>query len=94
MVPGTAPQVKKAAVAACGTQITFCAPTLEARKSRLAQIVAETGAICIPPYNDEHIIAGQASASLEILEDMPDLDLVLTPLGGGGSAPCLHTPAS
>lgn len=94
VMPGTAPQVKKAAVAGCGTQITFCAPTLEARKSRLAQIVAETGAICIPPYNDEHLIAGQATASLKILEDMPDLDLVLTPLGGGGSAPCLHTPAS
>ena len=86
VMPDTAPQVKQDAVAGYGAQITFCAPTLEAREAQLAQIVAETGAAFIPPYNDERIIAGQATAALELLEDMPDLDLIMTPVGGGGLA--------
>lgn len=84
VMPDTAPQVKKDAVAGYGAQITFCAPTLEAREAGLAQIVAETGATFIPPYNDERIITGQATAALELLADIPDLDLILTPVGGGG----------
>ena len=84
VMPDTAPQVKKDAVAGYGAQITFCAPTLEAREAGLAQVVAETGAAFIPPYNDERIIAGQATAALELLADIPDLDLILTPVGGGG----------
>ena len=84
VMPDTAPQVKKDAVAGYGAQITFCAPTLEDREAGLAQIVAETGATFIPPYNDERIIAGQATAALELLTDIPDLDLILTPVGGGG----------
>lgn len=86
VMPDTAPQVKQDAVAGYGAQITFCAPTLEAREAQLAQIVAETGAAFIPPYNDERIIAGQATAALELLEDIPDLDLIMTPIGGGGLA--------
>lgn len=84
VMPDTAPQVKKDAVAGYGAQITFCTPTLEAREAGLAQIVAETGATFIPPYNDERIITGQATAALELLADIPDLDLILTPVGGGG----------
>ena len=84
VMPDTAPQVKKDAVAGYGAQITFCDPTLEAREAGLAQIVADTGAAFIPPYNDERIIAGQATAALELLADIPDLDLILTPVGGGG----------
>lgn len=84
VMPDTAPQVKKEAVAGYGAQITFCAPTLEAREAGLARIVADTGAAFIPPYNDERIIAGQATAALELLADIPDLDLILTPVGGGG----------
>ena len=84
VMPDTAPQVKKDAVAGYGAKITFCAPTLEAREAGLAQIVADTGAAFIPPYNDERIIAGQATAALELLADIPDLDLILTPVGGGG----------
>ena len=84
VMPDTAPQVKKDAVAGYGAQITFCAPTLEAREAGLAQVVADTGAAFIPPYNDERIIAGQATAALELLADIPDLDLILTPVGGGG----------
>lgn len=84
VMPDTAPQVKKEAVAGYGAQITFCAPTLEAREAGLARVVADTGAAFIPPYNDERIIAGQATAALELLADIPDLDLILTPVGGGG----------
>ena len=84
VMPDTAPQVKKEAVAGYGAKITFCAPTLEAREAGLARIVADTGAAFIPPYNDERIIAGQATAALELLADIPDLDLILTPVGGGG----------
>ena len=84
VMPDTAPQVKKEAVAGYGAKITFCAPTLEAREAGLARIVADTGAAFIPPYNDERIIAGQATAALELLAAIPDLDLILTPVGGGG----------
>ena len=84
VMPETAPQVKKEAVAGYGAKITFCAPTLKAREAGLARIVADTGAAFIPPYNDERIIAGQATAALELLADIPDLDLILTPVGGGG----------
>lgn len=83
-MPNTAPAVKKAAVAGYGGQITFCEPTLEARETTLAKIVAETGANVVHPYNDERVIAGQGTAALELLEDIPDLDVIITPIGGGG----------
>src|SRR5512142_2094807 len=83
-MPSTAPAVKKAAVAGYGGQISYCEPTLEAREAALAKIVAETGATVIHPYNDERVIAGQGTAALELLEDVPDLDVILTPVGGGG----------
>ncbi len=83
-MPNTAPAVKKAAVAGYGGKITFCEPTLEAREATLAQIVAETGATVVHPYNDERVIAGQGTAALELLEDIPDLDVIITPVGGGG----------
>lgn len=83
-MPNTAPAVKKAAVAGYGGQITFCEPTLEAREATLATIVAGTGATIIHPYNDERVIAGQGTAALELLEDIPDLDVILAPIGGGG----------
>jgi threonine dehydratase len=84
VMPDNAPAVKKAAVAGYGGQITFCEPTLEARETTLAGIVAETGAAVVHPYNDERIIAGQGTAALELLEDLPDLDMIITPVGGGG----------
>lgn len=83
-MPNTAPAVKKAAVAGYGGQITFCEPTLEARETTLAKIVAETGANVVHPYNDERVIAGQGTAALELLEDVPDLDVIIAPVGGGG----------
>src|SRR5512135_3000615 len=62
VMPSTAPAVKKAAVAGYGGKITFCEPTLEAREATLAQVVAETGATVVHPYNDERVIAGQGTA--------------------------------
>ncbi len=84
VMPRTAPAVKKAAVAGYGGQITFCEPTLEARETTQAQVVARTGATPIHPYNDPRIIAGQGTAALELLEEVPDLDVILAPVGGGG----------
>lgn len=84
VMPDHAPAVKKAAVAGYGGRIVFCEPTLAARETALAQVVAETGAEVVHPYNDERVIAGQGTAALELLEDVPDLDAILAPVGGGG----------
>jgi len=84
VMPSNAPQVKKDAVAGYGGQITFCEPTLEARESTLERIRLDTGATVVHPYNNEYVIAGQGTATLELLESIPDLDVVITPVGGGG----------
>jgi threonine dehydratase len=83
-MPNNAPAVKKAAVAGYGGKITFCEPTLEAREATLARIVAETGSAVVHPYNDERVISGQGTATLELLNEVPNLDVVLAPVGGGG----------
>ena len=84
VMPKNAPETKKQAVAYYGGQITFCEPTLAAREQSLAQITQQTGAIFIPPYNDERIIAGQGTAALELLQQTRHLDIVMAPVGGGG----------
>jgi threonine dehydratase len=84
VMPNNAPAVKKAAVAGYGGQITFCEPTLEERESTLAEVVEKTGATVVHPYNDERVIAGQGTAALELLEAIPDLDVMIAPVGGGG----------
>ncbi|MBI5838557.1 MAG: pyridoxal-phosphate dependent enzyme [Chloroflexi bacterium] len=84
VMPENAPQVKKDAVAGYGGQITFCEPTLEARESTLDRIRLDTGATVIHPYNNERVIAGQGTAALELLEDVPGLDVIIAPVGGGG----------
>ncbi|HCB02425.1 MAG TPA: serine dehydratase [Anaerolineae bacterium] len=84
VMPSNAPDVKKNAVAGYGGQITFCEPTLEARESNLERIKNETGANVVHPYNDERVIAGQGTATLELLEEFPDLDVIIAPVGGGG----------
>jgi len=86
VMPRTAPQVKKDAVAGYGAEITFCEPTLAAREQTLAKVVERTGAAVVHPYNDYRIIAGQATAALELMEEVADLDIVMTPIGGGGLA--------
>ncbi|MBN8579437.1 MAG: pyridoxal-phosphate dependent enzyme [Anaerolineae bacterium] len=84
VMPSNAPQVKKNAVAGYGGQITFCEPTLEARESTMEGIRLSTGASVVHPYNDERVIAGQGTAALELLEEIPDLDVIIAPVGGGG----------
>lgn len=84
VMPENAPQVKKDAVAGYGGQVTFCAPTLEAREATLRRVYEKTGANVVHPYNDKRVIAGQGTAALELLDSIPDLDLILTPVGGGG----------
>jgi len=84
VMPNNAPSVKKNAVAGYGGLITFCEPTLEARESTMDGIRLETGATVVHPYNDERVISGQGTAALELLEDVPDLDVIIAPVGGGG----------
>jgi len=84
VMPENAPRVKKLAVAGYGAEIIFCRPTLEARERALAEVVARTGANVVHPYNDLRVITGQATAGIELCEQVQDLDLVLAPVGGGG----------
>jgi threonine dehydratase len=84
VMPKNAPAVKKAAVEGYGGIVTLCEPTLAAREETAAALVAKTGATLIPPFDHADVIAGQGTAALELLEDVPDLDAVVTPVGGGG----------
>lgn len=84
VMPSNAPQIKRAATEAYGATITLCQPTLQARESTLEKVVAQTGATFIHPYNDYNVIAGQATAALELIEDSPALDIIMAPVGGGG----------
>jgi len=84
VMPDNAPPVKKAAVAGYGAQITYCESTQRAREAALAAVVEKTGAVFIHPYNDYRVITGQATAALELLEQVSGLDLVIAPVGGGG----------
>ncbi len=84
VMPENAPRVKIEAVKGYGGKITFCKPTLEARESTLRQVLAKTGAVEIHPYNNLRVIAGQATATIELLEEWPEPDLILCPVGGGG----------
>jgi threonine dehydratase len=84
VMPRTAPTVKLKAVAAYGGEIILCEPTQESRQETLAAVLRETGAVYIPPYNHFEVIAGQGTASLELLEEVPGLDVVMAPVGGGG----------
>ena len=76
--------VKRAAVLAYGAEITACDNTPEARAATLAEVVARTGATEIHPFDDDRVIAGAGTAALELLEEIPDLDVVVAPVGGGG----------
>jgi threonine dehydratase len=93
VMPRNAPKVKIAAVESYGGRITFCGPTVSSRSEVLAQVQHQTGAALIHPYDDDRVIAGQATAAKELLEDVPDLNAVLAPVSGGGllSATCLSS---
>jgi len=91
VMPKNAPAVKCRAVEAYGGKITFCEPKVSARSEAAAKIQAETGAVLIHPYDDDRIIAGQATAAKELMEEVAELDAVLAPVSGGGllSGTCL-----
>lgn len=84
VLPRNAKTVKKATIRGYGAEIIECDPTLAAREARLAEVVGETGATFIPPYDDDRIIAGQGTAALEMLDQVPALDALVVPVGGGG----------
>ncbi|HEX4067150.1 MAG TPA: threonine/serine dehydratase [Acidobacteriaceae bacterium] len=84
VMPSNAPEVKKRATAALGAEIVEVGPASSDRKEKAEELQAAHGYIMIPPYDDEQIIAGQGTCGLEILEDLPDVDLVLSPVSGGG----------
>ncbi len=86
VMPRNAPKVKVAAVRGYGAEIVFCEPGVENREKAAAEVIEETGAVLVHSYNDSRIIAGQATAAKELFEDVPKLDLVLAPVGGGGLA--------
>ena len=84
VMPGNAPPNKLEATAALGAEVVKVGPGSEERRLRAEQIAAEHGYAIVPPYNDERIIAGQGTVGLEILEDLPEIETVLVPVGGGG----------
>jgi threonine dehydratase len=84
VMPKNAPLAKQAAVRRYGGDIVLCEPTLAARESTARQVVERTGAAFIHPYDDLRVMAGQGTTAIELLEDVPDLDLILCPVGGGG----------
>jgi len=84
VMPENAPEIKKKAVAGYGGIITFCEPTLKAREDTLEKILKETGANVIHPYNNFNVICGQGTACKELLEEINNLDIIISPVGGGG----------
>ena len=84
VMPSNAPLVKRENTAALGAEIVFVGPASSERLQKAEELVAAHGYVMVPPYDDERIIAGQATAALEVLEDLPDVDLILSPVSGGG----------
>jgi threonine dehydratase len=91
VMPESSPQVKVNAVRGYGAEVTICASNQAARESTLQDIVDKTGATFIHPYDNDEVITGQATCVKEIIEAMPDIEIVVTPVGGGGllSGTCL-----
>ena len=84
VMPDNAPAVKIKATAELGAEIVFVGPASSARREKAEALAAEFGYTIVPPYDHPHIIAGQATCGLEIVEEMPDVDLVISPVSGGG----------
>jgi threonine dehydratase len=84
VMPNNAPAIKREATAALGAEIVFVGPGSAERQLKAEELAQQHGYVIVPPYNDEQIIAGQGTMGLEILEDLPDVEMVLTPVGGGG----------
>ena len=84
IMPSNSAKVKIRAVEGYGAQVVFCAPTEESREAKCAEVIHKTGATLIHSFENEHVIAGQGTAAMELLEDVPGLDVIMCPVGGGG----------
>jgi threonine dehydratase len=84
VMPENAPAIKREATAALGAEIVTVGPGSRERQTKAEELAAQHGYVIVPPYNDEQIIAGQGTMGLEILEDLPGVEMVLAPVGGGG----------
>jgi len=84
VMPNNAPDIKRRATAGLGADIVLVGPSSEERKIKAEELAEQHGYIVVPPYNDDWIIAGQGTMGLEILEDLPEVETVLVPVGGGG----------
>ena len=91
VMPDNSPAVKVNAVKGYGAKIIFCSPDISTRETTLTQVIQDTGAAFIHPFDNYQVIAGQATAAKELLEEIPELDILITPIGGGGlmSGTCL-----
>jgi threonine dehydratase len=84
VMPDNAPAIKSEATAALGAEIVFVGPSSSERQLKAEELAALHGYVIVPPYNDEEIIAGQGTIGLEILDDLPEVETILAPVGGGG----------
>jgi threonine dehydratase len=84
VMPSNSAKVKIRAVQAYGAEVVFCEPTEQSREFECGEVINKTGAIMIHSFENEHVIAGQGTAAMELLEDVPDLDVIMCPVGGGG----------
>ena len=84
VMPSNTLKVKVRAVEGYGGRVVFCEPNQQAREEACARVIAETGATLIHPFENEDVMAGQGTLAVELLEEVPDLDLILCPVGGGG----------
>jgi threonine dehydratase len=84
VMPSNSAKVKVRAVESYGAQVVSCEPTEEAREIKCAEVINQTGATLIHSFENEHVVAGQGTAAMELLEDIADLDVIMCPVGGGG----------
>src|SRR5437899_4879281 len=84
VMPSNSAKVKIRAVEGYGAHIVFCEPTEEVREAKCAEVIEKTGATLLHSFENENVIAGQGTAAVELLEDIPGLELIMCPVGGGG----------
>lgn len=84
VMPHDAPRSKRAAVEAAGAVVVTCEPTMQAREATLAEVVARTGAAVVPPFDHVDVVNGQGTLGLEMVQDWPEVDVIVAPVGGGG----------
>ena len=84
VMPSNSAKVKVRAVESYGAQVVFCEPTEQSREIKCAEVINKTGATLIHSFENEHVIAGQGTAAMELLKDIPEVDVIMCPVGGGG----------